>query len=105
MSKTLVGRRHSRQRETLTVSNDRKLVTKKESSSTNKRATETVRTRDLVTQNKRLDVQDYRLNMVENKQNKIVAHLLKYEATVQMRIDAVKDLLFTLSDDTKKQGQ
>ena len=43
--------------------------------------------------------------MVENKQNKIVAHLLKYEATVQMRIDAVKDLLFTLSDDTKKQGQ
>ena len=43
--------------------------------------------------------------MLDSKQNKIVAHLLKYEATVQMRIDAVKDLLFTLSDDTKKQGQ
>ena len=30
---------------------------------------------------------------------------MKYEETVQMRINAVKDLLFTLSNDTKKQGQ
>ena len=56
-------------------------------------------------QSKRLDVQESRLKTLDEKQTKLIAHLMKYEETVQMRIDAVKDLLFTLSDDTKKQGQ
>ena len=50
-------------------------------------------------------MQESRLKVLDDKQNKIIAHLLKYEETVQMRINAVKELLFTLSDDTKKQGQ
>ena len=52
---------------------------------------------------KRFDNFEQKIRFVDDKQNKLIDHLMKHEETVQMRIDTLRELVLAISDDVKKQ--
>ena len=52
---------------------------------------------------KKFDNFEQKLRFVDDKQNKLIDHLIQHEETVQMRIDTLRELVLAISDDVKRQ--